>query len=115
MARCVRNGPAFFSIPHQVVDDIVCSPQLPNLFLHRVFEYALLICDECSLFLVVCDPLVVAAYPVAAPPVAPCVLASCSAIGTSVQSFFSSGSTFSAGSEATALVPDYGQERAAAK
>jgi hypothetical protein len=42
VARRVVDGPAFFCIPNQIIDDTVYDPQLPDLLLHGVFEYAFL-------------------------------------------------------------------------
>jgi hypothetical protein len=57
-----------------VVDDIVCDTELPNLLLHGVFKHVFLVGDQGALFFIVCDTCSVFA-PVAAPPVAPCVTA----------------------------------------
>jgi hypothetical protein len=115
VARRMGDGPAFFCIPNQIIDDTVYDPQLPDLLLHGVFEYAFLFRDERSLLLVVYYAFLVSSDPVAAPPVAPCMLSSCSAVGTRIQSLFAGSGTLSACSQAAAVVADHRDEAAAAK
>lgn len=111
------NGSAFFGIPHKIIDDIMRRPQLPNLFLHGVLKDTFLFAYKCSLLFVVENALAVALCPVAAPsvppPCAPCMVASSTAIGTSIVSFFASSGALSAGAKAAAFVADCSEKTAA--
>jgi hypothetical protein len=115
IARCMVDGSTFLGISDKVAHYVVCIPQLPDLFLHRILEHALLFRDQRSLLFVVCDALIVASCPVTAPPVAPCVLAGCSAVGTSVEPFFSGSCALGPCSETATLVADDSDEAATAK
>lgn len=113
--RRVVDTSAFFGVSHKIIDNIVCCPQLPDLFLHCIFKHIFLLGDEGPLLFIVSNALTVPLCPVTAPPLAPCMLARCSAIGTSVDAFFPGSSTLSTCSKAAAFMADCSENTAATK
>lgn len=113
--RRVIDTSAFFGVSHKIIDNIMCCPQLSDLFLHRIFKHVFLLGDEGPFLLIVSNALTIPPCPVTAPPLAPCMLARCSAIGTSVDAFFPGSSTLSTCSKAATPVADCGEKTAATK
>jgi hypothetical protein len=91
------DDPAFLCVSDKVIHNIVCGPQLSNLLLHCVLEYTFLLLDKGTLFFVIGDALVIFS-PIATPPVAPSMSASCAAVSSGSVTLFSSSGALGAGS-----------------
>lgn len=87
---------ALFAVSDQVIDHVMSCSQLPDLFLHGIFEDTLLFLDQCSLLLIVCNAFVIPA-PVAAPPATPGVFAGGAAVDSHIVAFFAGGGAVGAG------------------
>jgi hypothetical protein len=110
--RTVRSPPPLFGL-NDVIHNTVGGAKLPDLLLHRILKYALLVLNQAALLLIIVDALLIS--PVATPPVPPGELAGSTAVSTCIATFFLCSGALGAGAKAAAAMADHRDETAAAQ